>query len=60
MTSGNTYYILNTVSKKIHMDRTNRQVRENYLKYILSNLRETKILDIKQDENYNYIIKFTK
>lgn len=58
--SGNTYYILNTVSKKIHMDRTNRQVRENYLKYILSNLRETKILDIKQDENYNYIIKFTK
>lgn len=54
-----TYYILNSRDKQ-HPDCTNKIKRIKYLNGILMNLKNTQILDIKQDENYNYIIKFTK
>lgn len=57
--NGKVYYLLSS-SDRQHPDRTNKKKRIKYLNRILMSLKNTQILDIKQDENYNYIIKFTK
>ena len=57
--NGKLYYLLSS-SDRQHPDRTNKKKRIKYLNRILMSLKNTQILDIKQDENYNYIIKFTK